>query len=120
MLLPILTGSRMPCFQQPQSKQLLIEQSLFKSVASGQSVLQTEGGFIVRVFPDGRKQRLKPVEAGLWAVRLDVDQGIACVVFTVEENAMIFLHGFVKQWAKMPAADRKIAKGRLARLRGSK
>jgi hypothetical protein len=25
-------------------------------------VLQTEGGFIVRVFPDGRKQRLKPVE----------------------------------------------------------
>jgi hypothetical protein len=31
-------------------------------LASGQSVLQTEGGFIVRVFPDGRKQRLKPVE----------------------------------------------------------
>jgi hypothetical protein len=32
-------------------------------LASGQSVLQTEGGFIVRVFPDGRKQRLKAVEA---------------------------------------------------------
>lgn len=32
-------------------------------LASGQSVLQSEGGFIVRVFPDGRKQRLKPVEA---------------------------------------------------------
>ncbi|MFN9870636.1 MAG: hypothetical protein ACK55E_04260 [Cyanobacteriota bacterium] len=31
-------------------------------LASGQSVLQTEGGFLVRVFPDGRKQRLKPVE----------------------------------------------------------
>ena len=29
-------------------------------LASGQSVLQTEAGFIVRVFPDGRKQRLKP------------------------------------------------------------
>jgi hypothetical protein len=28
----------------------------------GQSVLQTEWGFIVRVFPDGRKQKLKPVE----------------------------------------------------------
>jgi hypothetical protein len=26
-------------------------------------VLQSEGGFIVRVFPDGRKQRLRPVEA---------------------------------------------------------
>lgn len=34
-----------------------------KVLASGQSVLQTEGGYIVRVFPDGRKQRLKPVEA---------------------------------------------------------
>jgi hypothetical protein len=32
-------------------------------LAFGQSVLQSEGGFIVRVFPDGRKQRLKPVEA---------------------------------------------------------
>jgi hypothetical protein len=32
-------------------------------LASGQSVLQSEGGFIVRVFPDGRKQRLRPVEA---------------------------------------------------------
>lgn len=31
--------------------------------ASGQSVLRSKGGFIHRVFPDGRKQRLKPVEA---------------------------------------------------------
>ncbi|MCP9820867.1 hypothetical protein KBZ18_15385 [Synechococcus sp. Cruz-9H2] len=31
-------------------------------LASGQSVLQSEDGFIVRVFPDGRKQKLKPVE----------------------------------------------------------
>ena len=31
-------------------------------LASGQSVLQTEAGFIVRVFPDGRKQRLKPID----------------------------------------------------------
>ena len=32
-----------------------------KVLASGQSVLQTEGGYIVRVSPNGRKQRLKPV-----------------------------------------------------------
>ncbi len=31
-------------------------------LASGQSVLQTEAGFIVRVFPDGRKQRLKTID----------------------------------------------------------
>lgn len=31
-------------------------------LASGQSVLQTEGGFVFRVFPDGRKEVVKPIE----------------------------------------------------------
>lgn len=31
-------------------------------LASGQSVLQSEGGFVVRVYPDGRKEVVKPIE----------------------------------------------------------
>jgi hypothetical protein len=31
-------------------------------LASGQSVLQSEGGFVVRVYPDGHKERVKPIE----------------------------------------------------------
>jgi len=31
-------------------------------LASGQSVLQSEGGFIYRVFPDGRKELVKKIE----------------------------------------------------------
>jgi hypothetical protein len=31
-------------------------------LASGQSVLQSENGHIYRVFPDGRRERVKPVE----------------------------------------------------------
>ncbi len=31
-------------------------------LASGQSVLQAEGGFIYRVFPDGRKELVKAIE----------------------------------------------------------
>ncbi|MBK8038549.1 MAG: hypothetical protein IPK22_15680 [Verrucomicrobiaceae bacterium] len=31
-------------------------------LASGQSVLQSEGGFVVRVYPDGRKDVVKPIE----------------------------------------------------------
>lgn len=31
-------------------------------LASGQSVLQTEGVFIFRVFPDGRKELVKEIE----------------------------------------------------------
>jgi len=31
-------------------------------LASGQSILQSEGGFIYRVFPDGRKEQIKQIE----------------------------------------------------------
>jgi hypothetical protein len=31
-------------------------------LASGQSVLQTEGAFVMRVFPDGRKEVVKQIE----------------------------------------------------------
>jgi hypothetical protein len=31
-------------------------------LASGQSVLQAEGGFVMRVFPDGRKEVVKEIE----------------------------------------------------------
>lgn len=31
-------------------------------LASGQSVLQTEGAFVFRVFPDGRKEMVKRIE----------------------------------------------------------
>ena len=31
-------------------------------LASGQSVLQTEGGMVVRVFPDGRREMVKEIE----------------------------------------------------------
>ena len=31
-------------------------------LASGQIVLQTEGAFVVRVFPDGRKEVVKQIE----------------------------------------------------------
>lgn len=31
-------------------------------LASGQSVLQSEDGFVVRVFPDGRKEVVKQIE----------------------------------------------------------
>ncbi len=31
-------------------------------LASGQSVLQSEGGFVVRVYPDGRKEVVNEIE----------------------------------------------------------
>jgi hypothetical protein len=35
-------------------------------LASGQSVLQSEGGFVFRVYPDGRKEVVKEIEPPTW------------------------------------------------------
>ena len=63
---------------------------------------------------------IRKLEPGLLEVRSDIDKGIARVIFTVEDDTMILLHGFVKKSAKMPPAELKTAKARLAQLRGSK
>ena len=38
-------------------------------LAAGQSVLQSEGGFIYRVHPDGRKELVKEIEPPMTATR---------------------------------------------------
>ena len=53
--------------QQLESQFPLVSGSAFAAardqvLASGQSVLQSEGGFIYRVFPDGRKELVKKIE----------------------------------------------------------
>jgi phage-related protein len=60
---------------------------------------------------------LRKVEPGLWEVRCGLAQGIARVLFTVEGGTMVLLHGFTKKSKKIPAADLRIARQRLATLR---
>ena len=48
---------------------------------------------------------IRKLESGLWEVRSHIADGIARVVFTVDDDAMVLLHGFVKKSAKLPAAD---------------
>lgn len=63
---------------------------------------------------------IRKLERDLWEVRSDLPAGIARVMFTVEERHMVLLHGFVKKSQKTPAADLKIARQRLAQLKGTK
>jgi phage-related protein len=49
-----------------------------------------------------------------------VGRGIARVIFTVEDNVMVLLHGFVKKSAKTPSNDLQVARDRLSKLRGAK
>jgi len=60
---------------------------------------------------------IRKLEPGLWEVRSRIADGIARVLFTVDGDTMVLLHGFVKKSQKTPAADLKTAKQRLADLR---
>jgi phage-related protein len=55
-------------------------------------------------------EKLKPF---LWEVRSKIPDGIARVLFTVDGNVMILLHGFIKKSQKIPANDLKVGLSRL-------
>ena len=60
---------------------------------------------------------IRKLEPGLWEVRSRIGDGIARVLFTVDGDTMVLLHGFVKKSQKTPAVDLDTAKRRLADLR---
>jgi len=63
---------------------------------------------------------VRKLEADLWEVRSHVTDGIARVIFTMQGNTMILLHGFIKKSQKIPASELAAAKSRLKQFRGGK
>jgi phage-related protein len=61
---------------------------------------------------------IRKLEPGPWEIRSSIDRGIARVIFTVEDDLMVFLHGFAKKSAKTPSTDLQVARDRRAKLRG--
>ena len=57
------------------------------------------------------------LESDLWEVRTKVPDGIARVVFTVDRQVMILLHGFVKKSRKIPRKELGTARTRLRQYR---
>lgn len=56
---------------------------------------------------------VKSMSDGLWEVRSNLTGGrIARVLFCVEPDCMVFLHGFVKKFQKTPKRDLDIARRR--------
>ena len=49
----------------------------------------------------------------LWEVRSHVPDGIARVLFTVDDQMMILLHGFIKKTRKIPQPEINTARSRL-------
>ena len=59
---------------------------------------------------------IRKVEPGIWEVRSGISQGIARVLFTVEGDTMVLLHGFIKKSQKTPRTELRTAHRRLADL----
>ena len=60
---------------------------------------------------------IRKLETDLWEVRSRLPNRTARVLFTVEGDRMILLHGFIKKSQKTAASDLKLAKQRLKLLR---
>jgi phage-related protein len=55
---------------------------------------------------------IRKLEKDLWEVRSNIKDGIARVLFTVNENTMILLHGFVKKSQTTPQGELDLARAR--------
>lgn len=55
---------------------------------------------------------VRKMENGLWEVRSKIDNGIARVLFTVVDDTMVLLHGFIKKSQKTPKDDIETARSR--------
>lgn len=56
---------------------------------------------------------VEKIEPYLWEVPTHVPDGIARVLFTVDGQTMILLHGFIKKTRKIPQAEINTARSRL-------
>jgi phage-related protein len=59
----------------------------------------------------------RKLNADLWEVRSRLRGRIARVIFTVQDDLMILLHGLIKKSQKTPISDLNTAKKRLAQLK---
>jgi phage-related protein len=61
---------------------------------------------------------VRKLDQDLWEVRSHLPNRIARILFTVNDNTMVLLHGFIKKSQKTPADDLALAKQRLNLLMG--
>ena len=59
---------------------------------------------------------IRKLATGLWEVRSHIRTGIARVMFTVDGQTTVLLHGFQKKGQRTPPADLMTAKRRLTQL----
>lgn len=56
---------------------------------------------------------VRKLDKDLWEIRIHLQDRIARVLFTVSDNVIVLLHGFIKKSQKTPKADMQLALKRL-------
>jgi phage-related protein len=59
---------------------------------------------------------VRKLDSGLWEVRSHLRNGIARVIFTVCNEIMVLLHGFIKKSQKTPLDELETARTRMKNL----
>jgi len=63
---------------------------------------------------------VKPLERKMWEVRVALKNTIARIIFTLDGNQMILLHGFIKKDKTTRESDKKTARKRMKQYFGGK
>ena len=61
---------------------------------------------------------VRKMEPELWEVRTRLENKIARIFFTVEQDVMVLLHGFIKKGQKTPKKELDLVRKRLAQVKG--
>jgi phage-related protein len=56
---------------------------------------------------------VRKMEAGLWEIRISLPGRIARILFTLEGDKIVLLHGFIKKTAQTPLVDIHTARRRM-------
>ncbi len=62
---------------------------------------------------------VKKIDIGLWEIRSKLDNKISRVIFTVYNDLIVLLHGFIKNTKKIPTRDLNLEKKRFKNLKGN-
>ncbi len=60
---------------------------------------------------------VRKIETELWEVRSDISFGIARIIFTIQDDLMVLLHGFVKKTQKIPKKELDVSRRRLKQIK---
>jgi phage-related protein len=59
---------------------------------------------------------MRKLAENLWEIRSRLSEGNARILFTVREDKIVLLHGFIKKSQKTPQRELHVARQRLSKL----